>query len=845
MRTQTSRSPSKESTSAASGSAPSQRREAAQLPSCSQLILGADKRNPLFTVYQDRQRNQILVFYGLELMEALPDAEDCPAFKLMVARLYNARVSVTTLCRTFQVDRKTIQKWARALKSGDAKELIRVLEGPSARRKLTPEVEAFVRHRWPEILAERAYGALSRLRKELRLFLRVTLSDVTLRPLIRTLKSEVAASHSACGSTGPCGQEEKPMPLAAWPAAEGSEQKREIAFDCSSSQSGSLNPLNFNDNKEIGASAPGVDSPANNRKLIPAISNSLPEGSHYCEHAGVLLFAQVLKQVSSLFPACGGILSQWLSSLWLGALNIEQTKFLNCEVLEMILGSVVRYPTPQRDLLKTLATDDTIHRLLRYNVEQSEALGCSDFYFDPHSKQYTGEQNVLKGWCSKIRWADKVLLSDFLHSRRGEPVYFETTDNFDDMRTRFFSFIARARSVLNWPSDRVISVVVDRGIFDGKVFEKVIEDPLLHLITWQKGFEPQSWDPAKVSGTTVLTRARNNSKDLRNYHFEYVDQDWTTNPRMRQLIVQATDPKGRIIQVAILTDDRKRAASEIILLMFQRWLQENDFKYLDKHFGINQITAYSAIPYEELRDQLQDREVKSAERKALEASRAGVQRQQAKLLLTQEKSDFANRKHQQQKSQLEVQLSQLDAKANEERTRITTQIRRLQSSCQRHEKMSLKRRQRIDDLNLKLDAFESGLATGDGRVSRLEELIAADKVRMEPQSKRLLDTLRILARNQFYKSLASFKEAYDNYRDDHDYFRQLTRSPGVLEVGKESLLIHLFPQSPYGATMRKHVSRVLEILNAKQMSHPTRSELSLKFRLALRSEMTVSVKVDP
>src|ERR1039458_2266971 len=37
----------------------------------------------------------------------------------------------------------------------------------------------------------------------------------------------------------------------------------------------------------------------------------------------------------------------------------------------------------------------------------------SDFYFDPHTKHYTGEQNVLKGWCPKIRGADKVLHSDF------------------------------------------------------------------------------------------------------------------------------------------------------------------------------------------------------------------------------------------------------------------------------------------------------------------------------------------------------------------------------------------------------------------------------------------------
>jgi hypothetical protein len=34
--------------------------------------------------------------------------------------------------------------------------------------------------------------------------------------------------------------------------------------------------------------------------------------------------------------------------------------------------------------------------------------------------------------------------------------------------------------------------------------------------------------------------------------------------------------------------------------MFHRWLQENDFKYMEKHFGINQITSYASHSYEEL-----------------------------------------------------------------------------------------------------------------------------------------------------------------------------------------------------------------------------------------------------
>jgi hypothetical protein len=38
--------------------------------------------------------------------------------------------------------------------------------------------------------------------------------------------------------------------------------------------------------------------------------------------------------------------------------------------------------------------------------------------------------------------------------------------------------------------------------------------------------------------------------------------------------------------------------------MFNRWIQENDFKYLNKHFGINQLTSYRSTPYEQHLDEL-------------------------------------------------------------------------------------------------------------------------------------------------------------------------------------------------------------------------------------------------
>ncbi len=83
-----------------------------------------------------------------------------------------------------------------------------------------------------------------------------------------------------------------------------------------------------------------------------------------------------------------------------------------------------------------------------------------------------------------------------------------------------------------------------------------------------------------------LYRTKNSSKDIKRYHFSYCDERWSRNNDIRRIVVEATNAKGRSIIVSILCSELHRCANEIITLMFDRWLQENDFKYLDEHFVI-------------------------------------------------------------------------------------------------------------------------------------------------------------------------------------------------------------------------------------------------------------------
>jgi hypothetical protein len=78
-----------------------------------------------------------------------------------------------------------------------------------------------------------------------------------------------------------------------------------------------------------------------------------------------------------------------------------------------------------------------------------------------------------------------------------------------------------------------------------------------------------------------------------------------------------------------------------------------------------------------------------------------------------------------------------------------------------------------------------------------------------------MDNFRVIARNVFYAALGPFKKAYNNYRDDHDQFRQLTQCSGVLEVAAEQIVVHLMPRVNYAPRVRRIITELLAELNAK------------------------------
>ena len=84
----------------------------------------------------------------------------------------------------------------------------------------------------------------------------------------------------------------------------------------------------------------------------------------------------------------------------------------------------------------------------------------------------------------------------------------------------------------------------------------------------------------------------------------------------------------------------------------------------------------------------------------------------------------------------------------------------------------------------------------------------------------LMDTIEIAARNLFYRAVAPFKVADNNYRDNHDCFRELRQSSGVLRWTGAEIEVHPVPTVNYAPKLRKIIDRPLQDLNASDLKLP-------------------------
>lgn len=797
-----------------------------------QPILGTSPKNMVFSVHQNRQTRQYHVYYGLELFDVVPNDKEDTRFKLMVAHMHIIGFTLTALQSAFAVDPRTIKKWSTALKSGSAQKLQKALTGLGSNRKLTEPIQQFVRMRFEEIYPQERYRYSSKIREEIKQVFGEEISSETLRGLFKELKEQ----HNKTAL-----QVNRPE----------NAEKEDGKEDDSNDDEGDL-PPNSCDTLALqthleSAAEPGVSTLNQDNEFV----NSSPQaeaapgnrnadavfyGRRWCSHPGLLLFSEALGSLQKSLPEeAAKPLTQWISQVLLGAANLEQSKLLSIQDLQLLLGGdLLGSAAHQRNKLEAIASDPaSAQALLRWNFDRVDGQEENDFFFDPHTKHYTGKQEILKGWCAKIRFADKILNADFAHTRKGQPIYLENTDNYEDLRQRFAGFEERFRQTLQIPPERELTWIIDRGIFSKALLDWVAHSGNKHLITWEKGYQGDGWpDTMTAQAGMIMERARNDSKDLRSYHFEWIEKDWSKNEQIRQLIVRATNPSGNTVEVSILCDDKERNASGIIWAMFDRWLQENDFKYLSRHFGIDEITSYQSQPYSEFRESLEDRNVKNAAYLRICKDRAQEKKLLGQLLLKEKHAK-------EQINRRATRISELESLKNrsEEQSKKLRQLKAGQRSAQTYQK---RRATQIGQSEQRLSSYEEQLSNTLREVSRLDTLIEQGMVRLRTEKKHLMDVIKITARNLFYQCLEPFRKLYDNYRDDHVWFRHLTGITGFIDAC-DQVKCHLIKNADYPKSVHEVIEETLALFNQSAPQMPDGSGRKLELILAQKPAFELAI----
>lgn len=668
-------------------------------------LLGSDKSNPLIEILIDPATpEELLVHFATRHLETV--TANSFEEKLLIARLYNADFSRKRLQEVFGFDRKTMQSWGDALKSGKGARIQKIFFGQGPEPKIKPVHENFIRKKYHEFFPEHGCHTNAKIREELKDTFDLDVCYETIRPIlveekekmaesilaearekeeelrwpvvkysdesadadrISSLFNPIVNSHSTVRERS--GKSENiqyakklEYPLVEYTAEfESADRVPPRSNQAVNSQSihnstHRENPEKRENTCENGASLSRESSKKSNYSPSPGqvglpdfpTVKKIIEQPFFCHHAGLVLCRLSIDKVSKNLRRGRDIVRQWISMILCGCKNIENGQKLDYGALEFLIGKQLWSSFRQRKKLRGVATEESVLGLLRENMVFLLADGLDTFLYDPHGVGYTGMLKTLLGWLGGAHKVGKAYYQDFIHTVDGAPVFLDIDDNYYDMRDRFIINVVKFRKILSGDRDRLLTFVVDRAIYDVEYMKTLREKHHIFIITWEKNYQKGQW--REISREQIRTfyiiRQKNKAEDSITYEVQYVRRRWDKEPSFSQFIILLKKPHSAPIELSVLCTDETRPDLDALKPILRRWLQEIDFIFLIK-LGINEITSYKFFSYQEIADGLRDRNFENRERKKLCAERLKLQKKLGMELVKlenflDEKESFAN-----------------------------------------------------------------------------------------------------------------------------------------------------------------------------------------------------------
>jgi len=805
-----------------------------------QILLPANGSLDLTVVKTVNMHEEIYwsVLIGLAEIERLPHDKNHIVFKILVGRFYNTGHRLNNLSQVFGVSEKTIRKWGNALKLGSVEEMNRSFAGNANKLKFTNEVLGYAKGVYIFLKGQvKNYRQLTIEAVKERY--KITISGERLRQLLLIEKTQEENESS----------NSKEIESNDFMETRPDNQKKEKLKNLDEIESNSLEniqktegliiPENLEETEDLGQSK--KDKKGNCSCEVNSISgqNATPSSNYFpflglplggvetcnkpvlLQHCGLLLFSPWIDLVFPEKDSENNLNKQWLSHFLLGGVNIEQSKHISFESLEKLIGPVIKDKGTQRSLLKEQASLNSVLDLCERNgrLINSGLIDEISLYYDPHTKEYTGMHPWLKAWIAHSKKIAKGMHSDFIHTTDGSPCFVQIFDNYYDLRERFFICIQSFKKLYptQVTNEQRFTWIVDRGIFGIDTLLQINElgD---NIITWEKGYKQNGWDSKMPYKVTELSKPKNNSKDIVRTFFQYQESEWEVNSEFKKIIVRAKKANGNEIEVAIIvTALCCFSAEKIIKLMFNKWIQENDFKFLSAFFGIDQIISYRYFTYEEIAHLFQDRLIEAQEYKEVNKERLLLEKKLTQAVRSrynqenkmQKKLDKLNNEKRKRIDKLKSIDSQIKSTSNQTRAKkLIKNAKKLKILIARYpsreEKLQKSEQGKIDKLSDEISNFEHDIQEFSDKLmilikseSRLECLIEGEYVIPDVAAKNHIDSIKIMARNIFYELLKIFRPMYDNFRDDCAILRELTRLSGLVMKKGNVICINLWSQADY------------------------------------------------
>jgi len=316
--------------------------------------------------------------------------------------------------------------------------------------------------------------------------------------------------------------------------------------------------------------------------------------------AGVLLALPVLiasgvfecaqKIYGGIGPSFYGLRTSLLTLLLMALWRIKRPENLK-EYSPQNLGRVLgldRAPevkTLRRKLAGLAATGRAAQfgdALARRRVElRGKAMGF--LYVDGHVRVYHGQHALPKAHVARMRISMPATSDYWVNDRSGDPLLVVTAEANAGLVKMLPGILGQVRGVVG---KRRVTVVFDRGGFSPKLFQQIIAAGF-DLLTYRKGRHPRI--PRSRFGPHT---ARCDGRKL-----SYVLADQEVRLLKGKLrLRQVTRRMDNGHQTPILTSRRDLGAAHVAYRMFDRWRQENFFKYLREEYALDALAEYAAVP---------------------------------------------------------------------------------------------------------------------------------------------------------------------------------------------------------------------------------------------------------